>query len=151
MPTPDPYSPHTLSLIAKLAPGQCLQWVPVEPLPWAEELACIDVVDRVVSENGGRRVLGWALWEWPGVLIEGEFHAVWERPDGRLVDATPNSIKIQRILFLPDPKAEILTYQRDNIRRPLARRKEILDYIEIKERIFRAQNIDDGAKSRYYS
>jgi|ERR1043166_3802155 hypothetical protein len=147
MQIPDPQSAHVLSLVAELAPSQRPQFVAVEPLPWAEELACIDVVDRCVSENGGRQVLGWGLWEWPGVLLEAEFHAIWEKPDGSVTDPTPKRGPVQKILFLPDPEARVVAFQKDNVRRPLAKRKEILDFIEINERFFQARNTDPNSST----
>ena len=44
---------------------------------------CFPLVECMVAREGGRLVLGWALWERPGFLIEAELHAVWQQPQGR--------------------------------------------------------------------
>lgn len=140
MAIPSPTSPHTLEFADALSPGEPLIWVDVVPAEGAQKLACIDVVDKLVDECGGLRILGWALWEWPEVMIEGEFHAVWQTSTGDIVDPTPKESNESRILFLPDPQATVDCYQKDNVRRPLRNRREISDFIEIKERIYRARN-----------
>lgn len=147
---PDPNATYVKKLIEDLSPGQTLQWVKVEPPSWAEELSCIDVVDRLVREQGGCRILGWALWEWPGIMVEGEFHAVWRRPDGSIIDPTPKQTRVEQILFLPDPSAQLTTYQRDNVRKPIRQKRDIVDYILIQERIFRARNQADP-NSQYFA
>lgn len=70
-------------------------------------------------------MIGWAIWEWKKVLIEAEFHAVWQRPDGTLIDITPKAtaigeiLDIKKILFLPDLSREYRSVSVDNIRKPL--------------------------------
>ena len=51
-------------------------------------------------------LLGWRLWEWPSVLVEAEFHAVWRMKDGNLQDPTPNQWKEPKIRFVHDSNAE---------------------------------------------
>ena len=63
---------------------------------------CSDGVCEKVIEGGGRIVFGWAIWEWPGVIVTSEFHAVWESPDRVLLDITPKPWQESRILFVPD-------------------------------------------------
>jgi hypothetical protein len=92
----------------------------------------------------------WALWEWPGVIVEGEFHAIWKRPEETFVDPTPRRDGDKSVLFLPEPNAIWNTWQKDNVRLPLAHRREILDFIEIKERIHRAKNKGSEANSPFY-
>jgi len=53
-----------------------------------------------VEEQGGAVQHGWALWEWPRVMVEAEFHAVWRSPDGSRLDVTPREDSQQRILFV---------------------------------------------------
>ncbi len=125
--------------------------VAIDPPSWAKELDCIDIVRRLIAEQGGDCVIGWALWEWPGVIVEGEFHAIWKRPDQTYVDSTPRQDGTEFVLFLPDPKAVWDTWQKDNVRLPLARRREILDFIDIKERIHRAKNSGSEANSPFYT
>jgi hypothetical protein len=58
----------------------------------------------IVRRQGGVVQYGWRLRELPSVYVEGEFHAVWRRPQGGLVDVTPRGDELTEILFLPDSK-----------------------------------------------
>jgi hypothetical protein len=148
---PDPQLPAAVALAKELAPDQEFILVRLAPASWATEHACVEVVDRLVSEEGGERILGWAFWIWPGVFLEAEFHAVWKKPGGELIDPTPRKRQLDAVLFLPDPRAVVDTWQKDNVRKPLVHRREILDFIQIKERIFRAQNRGEEAHSKYFT
>lgn len=56
--------------------------------------------------NGGRRVHGWALWQFPtGVM--GDFHSVWENPDQTLIDVTPPKFGENQTLFVRDRVSDI--------------------------------------------
>jgi hypothetical protein len=64
---------------------------------------------HVAAKHGGRRIHGWALWQFSqnGVdLIVADFHSVWEKPDGTIVDVTPPKFGT-RVLFVPDPALAI--------------------------------------------
>ena len=52
-------------------------------------------------------LLGWRFWEWPGVFMEAEFHAVWQMPDGGLQDPTPNEWGEPKIKFAHLPGASL--------------------------------------------
>jgi hypothetical protein len=67
---------------------------------------CHISVKHLVLEANGRRVHGWALWEYSDFLVA-EFHSVWERPDGQLVDVTPPKFGASQVLFVVDPTCEI--------------------------------------------
>lgn len=56
-------------------------------------------------KGGGRRIHGWALWEFENGIV-GNFHSVWERPDGTLVDVTPPKVGT-KVLFVPDESLSI--------------------------------------------
>lgn len=71
-----------------------------------EENQCHISAKHKVIADGGRRVHGWALWEFEQILV-GEFHSVWERPDGVLADVTPPKFGAKRILFVRDPACRI--------------------------------------------
>ena len=36
---------------------------------------CLNNCDAEIQARGGKIVFGWVVWELPGALIEGEFHA----------------------------------------------------------------------------
>lgn len=56
--------------------------------------------------HGGRRVHGWALWQYDELLL-GDHHSVWETREGKLVDVTPPRFGANRILFVRDDAATI--------------------------------------------
>lgn len=66
---------------------------------------CFINVREHVQRHGGKIAYGWAIWEHPPLFIEGEHHAVWEAPDKKWLDITPQDIDIDHILFLLDERA----------------------------------------------
>lgn len=77
---------------------------------------CFNDVLQQVSEQGGKIVYGWQFWEWPKVFVEAEFHAVWERPDGALIDVQHKPDGERAILFVRDDKRVFDGNQVDNER-----------------------------------
>lgn len=64
---------------------------------------------HIAAKRGGRRVHGWALWKYSqdgADVIVGDFHSVWQNPDGVLVDVTPPKAG-KKVLFVPDPSLAI--------------------------------------------
>ncbi len=55
------------------------------------------------AQFGGATVLGWCIWERPGINLHATFHTVWKSWNGELIDVTPKPDGEARILFLPDP------------------------------------------------
>ncbi|QQK03787.1 hypothetical protein JFN94_06390 [Burkholderia anthina] len=104
---------------------------------------CFPNVALEVERSGGRQVLGWALWELPGIYFEAEFHAVWEKPDGTLVDITPKKESTSRILFLRDPNAIYAGLQVNNLRVPISREPAVLEFLEACEAEFELTNSGD--------
>jgi len=96
------------SLINDLVPGGSVVYVDMEPLKGAPADECFYLVEAQCKEHGGRSATGWALWELPTLFVEAEFHCVWERPDGTLVDITPK---------LGDSKSSLLGGPKQAIRR----------------------------------
>jgi len=115
--------------------------VPVKPESWVESKECFFNVKTKVEKDGGQIQFGWTIWEWPNIMIEAEFHAIWISPENNHIDITPNPINSERILFLPDSirKYDYSAdyYRVDNIRRPLSNNPLILDFIKISEQIFK--------------
>jgi len=102
-------------------------------------------VRNQIEAHGGSVCYGWQIWEWPNVLINAEFHAVWKDPSGSLVDITPKPPPIQRILFLPDPTREYDGRQVNNVRRPLRNDPAIKRFIKDCDREFEISNRGDRA------
>lgn len=94
----------TLAFCATIAPAPPV-YVPVRPAPEAKFIHCFENSEMQAAHQGGEAVYGWAIWHWPGRWFEAEHHAVWRRPEGDLVDVTPQTGDPERVLFLPDPSA----------------------------------------------
>ena len=88
---------------------------------------------------------GWALWEWPGLFIEAEFHAVWHSPDGRLVDLTPNRLIPTAIVFVPDSLRRYEGRQVDNVRKALVKDNDLTRFLFTFRRQFEILNKGDLA------
>jgi hypothetical protein len=66
---------------------------------------CYWNVAQVVEESGGSIVLGWLFFIWPESHYEAVHHAVWQRPNGILLDVTekhPTDPVKSHSVFLPD-------------------------------------------------
>ena len=115
-------------------------WVPCQPAPDKPLLECFSIVPEHITAHGGIQHLGWAIWEWRKVLIEAEFHAVWEHPSGELFDLTPRAFSLEKILFLPDPYKKYRGLRIDNIRKALTRDKDIERFIVLHGCLFAETN-----------
>ena len=62
--------------------------------------------------NGGKRVHGWALWQFCNGLM-GDFHSVWEDTTGKLIDVTPPKFGKNQVMFILDRQADI--YQLEDV------------------------------------
>lgn len=116
---------------SELSPDQSLLTVPVNPHPSSLLGECFDNVAAAVQRAGGSIIYGWLFWEWPEVLLEAEFHAIWRRPDGSLLDVTPQADGEAEILFLPDPAANYREQRIDNHRRALSGERLVADFLII--------------------
>jgi hypothetical protein len=117
---PREISGPVLDLCRELVVDAAPVWVKVTPALGAAVNDCFPTIEGHVREQGGKARYGWQMWEWPGVMVEGEFHAVWEDPSGALHDLTPKAVPTDRILFLPDPARRYEGRQVDNVRRAVS-------------------------------
>lgn len=115
-------------------------YIAVRPEPWTQLNDCFEVVATKVIQNGGKKVFGWAIWEWPKVMIQAEFHCIWESQQSEWIDISPRENKIKRVLFLRDPNRVYEGFQVDNIRQPLRQDVTIDSFISICEQIYTEQN-----------
>jgi hypothetical protein len=104
----------------------------VEVLPRAGSKLddCFENARRQTEDNGGQVQHGWTFWEWPGIFAEGEFHAVWRRLDGQLIDVSPKEKGEKRILFAPDPKRVFEGKRVSNVRLQIGRDPRIKEYLD---------------------
>ncbi|MEZ0470041.1 hypothetical protein [Luteimonas salinilitoris] len=64
-------------LVETVVPGGEAGYLTVQPEADAVVNECFPNVEAKIARAGGRMLCGWQLWEWPHVLVEAEFHAVW--------------------------------------------------------------------------
>jgi|JI8StandDraft_1071087.scaffolds.fasta_scaffold33009_2 hypothetical protein len=127
--TPAEICRELAGLCAELVANVQPVYVPVRPESGMPANECFPLVDRTVAKHGGSRSLGWSLWEFPGVFVEAEFHAVWKSPNGELIDVTPKNRPVENVLFLPNPELRYLGRQVNNVRRPLSAAPCVANYL----------------------
>lgn len=96
---------------------------------------CVEMVARKMMMDGGNFQFGWAIWEWPDVMLEAEFWAVWVNTDGQLVDVTPRG-RGRNLLFIIDNKTKFEGKPIDSILKPLIEHPLVLEYIDINKKIW---------------
>lgn len=139
MTTPIEITYHIRQFGLSLVPAAVPLFVPFDPSLSGIVDNCFDNVAKLVKYYGGRSLLGWTIWEWPGVLLEATFHAVWEREDGELLDPTPKADGENTTLFVPDRNATDdggVTLSRHY---PLTDWPEVTQYIEVCKKIGQVQ------------
>jgi hypothetical protein len=117
-PLPSEVTPDALRFCRSLCESQSPQIVGVMPAEGAIFAECFHNVIAHAKKCGGSLRYGWDVSILEGVYGEAEFHAVWRKPDGTLLDITPKAQGEDRILFQPD---DVNTYDFDS-RRSLANR-----------------------------
>ncbi len=121
-------------------------YVEVQPLVGAASNECFVLVDEQVDARGGQAVSGWALWEFPTLFVEAEFHCVWRGPDGRLIDIAPKRAEVARVLFLRDGRRRYEGIQVNNVRVPLRHDPVLIEYLATFDDEFALMN--RGARAR---
>ena len=136
------------SLVEQIGASEEPLYIDVTPEPYAKIKECFSAVNNKVNKDGGSRQLGWQIWQIPGVIIEAEFHAVWKSPKGRLVDITPKSKPINKILFIPDCNSKYDGAQRNNIRLNVSGNRLVDDFIRTSDAMHRLLNRGQRAYRR---
>lgn len=138
--TPKQITKHIKRLIAKVAPGQQAVHLSVRPVAGASVNECFPNVEARIAASDGRMLCGWQIWEWPHILVEAEFHAVWLSPDGEMVEVTPKQNAEDVILFVPDHSLSYAGAAKDNVR--IAVRDDLLvhHFIRTAQAIFEVLN-----------
>lgn len=142
MATPDISAPHVMAFCQEHFPGGRARLVPVRPTPGAIPSECFPNVQHHIEKKGGRLVLGWHLWEIPGLLLEAEFHGVWESPKGGLVDITPTlpGFEEAKIVFVPRRMARLDPKTPDNLRCLLSDDPDLARMCELKAKVVELWN-----------
>jgi hypothetical protein len=115
-------------------------YVDVLPTGDSNSNDCFINVENKIKQNGGRTIFGWTIWLWPTVMIEAEFHAIWEDILGNKIDVTPKENKEKRILFLPDKKMVFNGIRINNIRENLNGSNMVERFIELNNQLYELMN-----------
>lgn len=142
--TPDENNKDIIRLLKKVNGTHTPLYLDIESEPGAMKSDCFPIVQRKVEAAGGKMVLGWQLWE-TNNIVEAEFHAVWEDPDGELHDITPKDGGVTQILFVEDENLVYDGRQKDNIRRNTTTNPLVDDFIKVSEAEFRFLNKGERA------
>ncbi|WP_343523839.1 hypothetical protein [Pedobacter sp.] len=67
-------------------------YLDVVPDPRSTVNGCFDNVEAKIRQDGGTKIVGWQIWKTKH-LIEAEFHGVWKKPTGEIIDITPKAIR----------------------------------------------------------
>ena len=144
--TPRTINSHIRRLCARLGIGWKPQYLPVIARADSGFLDCFSDVARQVAEHGGAIVCGWQLWEFPRILVEAEFHAVWRRPNGALVDVQHKLDGEREILFVEDRTRTFTGVRVDNVRLAVGKDPLIAEFIAGNEEFQRVFNERHGGK-----
>lgn len=113
------------------------EMIPVRPVRGALENHCFGSVRQHVKGNGGKLVMGWAIWLHPGVFIDAEHHGVWEDDQGDLIDVTPKEDGEKEILFLRDDTATLKDeVSRNSIRKALINDLTVISMIKAADKFY---------------
>ncbi len=142
---PDRVTSPIRRLCNRIHVGSVAEFIPVKPEPNGKVRDCFAIVDEKVKRAGGSVCHGWAVWFLPGIMVEGEFHAVWRSDDDSLLDVSPNLLNAEQILFIPDPNLSYEGKQVDNVRIPLSKDPRVREFIELGHQLFLVMNEGDLA------
>ena len=127
--TPATLSPSLRALAHEIVPNGVPVYVDVQSIADAPSDECFVLVPEQVGRHGGEVVIGWALWEWPSLFVEAEFHSVWRAPNDSLLDISPKKTPAQKVLFLPDPSRQYEGRQVNNIRKAISKNAVVLQFL----------------------
>ena len=108
--------------------------VPVHFEPYAKLHNCYVNVEEKVKIDGGLIHYGWTIYK-SDILCEAERHAVWEAPNGDLIDITHSPIDFKEIMFVSDNRYVHPDQLVDNIRINITNNSLVDDFIVICENL----------------
>lgn len=123
-------------LAQELSRDGAAKYVRVEAQPGAKlDDDCFANVAQKMMRSGGGFQFGWAIWEWPNVLLEAEFWAVWVTPEGEWVDVSPRA-RGERLLFVADDTTRFAGKPIDSVTKPVIDHPLVAEYLALNERIW---------------
>lgn len=96
----EPIEAHVGAFCRSLSDDVDPVFVPVDTRHVSKPVSADGAVREHAARLGGQLVVGWAVLEWPRVVIEAEPHTVWRSPTGELVDLSPCTASATRTLFV---------------------------------------------------
>lgn len=96
-----PPADETTRLFCRSAGFDRLEYLDVRPTSAARPGRSYDNVREHIVRCGGCVVHGWIVRAVPILFYEAEYHAVWQSPDGALVDITPQPGNETGVFFAP--------------------------------------------------
>lgn len=126
--TPQDLLSPSLSFARAINTDSKLEYIQVRPSANALANECYSNVENVIKERGGKRILGWQIWEWPGFFAEAEAHAIWQSQEYELYDVSPKAE--HKIAFIADPNLKLTGNRIDNLRHALADIEVVHDFIK---------------------
>lgn len=106
--------------------------VPIRIEDYSKPLNCFLNVEEKLKKDGGSVHYGWAILQ-NNIVCEAERHAVWESPDGELIDITPRDVKLDEIMFLSDNDFVYEGQLTDNVRINVTKNKVVDHFIRVCE------------------
>ena len=129
--TPKRISPEILTFCLDEIGVRQPTFIPVIPTFDSAHGMCYDNALTEVERNGGEVVIGWLIWELPGLYLTAERHAVVKRED-RLRDVTPTILGERKVLFVPTDEDRV-AYE-PNKYRPLAKHPLLDKFVSLQAR-----------------
>jgi hypothetical protein len=128
-----PYSPtetteHVEKLLQKMNAEFEPEQINVHVEPFAQIQNCFVNVDEKIKRDGGKVVYGRAIF-CTDIICEAEMHAVWESPDGELMDITPREFPFSQIMFVYDENFIYSDQLTDNVRINITDNSLVDDFI----------------------
>ena len=142
--TPPTISDDVLRLCRERLRGGEPTYVPVEEEPMSALNECFSTVRRRIRTHGGSIEYGWTIWEWPGIIVEAEHHAIWLTPDGRRVDIARKRYGEKNVLFVPDPKTPHVGKRVDNRRLAISKHQAVREFLAVTDEINREKGMSIG-------
>lgn len=133
--TPESITPDILMLCYGLDPTTRPGYVEIRPAPGARINRRFHNAQERVRTRGGTIQYGWRVWEWPGILLQADFHAVWAHPIGKYIDVTPCEYGEPRILFHPDSVRQCYDDPPPSVTMSLIDSPTLKQYLDVSEQI----------------
>mgnify|MGYP001062801412 CR=1 FL=1 len=133
--TPVRVTDKVMELCSGIVPDAVPEYVPVAAQEWSLPSECFSNVGRMVQEQGGQQINGWAIWQWANILVEAEAHSVWQSPEGELVDITPHDNGEREILFLHDADMVYFGQSIGNVRLAITGSPLAAELVDLGDRI----------------